>query len=404
MALDDMPDSQVPCMIRQQFPLTTIGHSRVDPWFASLPVEPGFEKRIFANQLFRTITFVFRLRPGSRRLTSRPCAHPRCRGKWSRRAQDKVATHGMGYQLPPISSILPIRGITVSGDPLVSSVRIHFEDGITSFKKKESRQLKDRATIAIFAALTGLVLPAPGQSPDQASAPMPIATDRPAVTDSSAVVPNRVFQAENGVLDTGNQGGRTIDFPETLIRIGIVSGTELRFTTPDYYLGSPASTGPPSGFGDLVFGIKQQIISVQGGFEIAAVVSLSFPTGADLISSHGYDPSFQAPWSHPLSSNWTAEGMLSVDVPTQNGSHHVIGESTLVLDRQLTKAWDAFTEYVGDFPQSGAPRHLLHFGTAYKITPRRQLDLHVGVGLSAAAVHHFIGLGYSFRFSMGKRQ
>jgi hypothetical protein len=131
-------------------------------------------------------------------------------------------------------------------------------------------------------------------------------------------------------------------------------------------------------------------------------LSLSFPTGAKAISSHGYDPSFQMPWSHPISANWTAAGMLSVYVPTQDGSHRVVGESTFLLDRQLTKAWDAFTEYAGDFPQAGAPRHLLHIGTAYKITPRQQLDLHVGVGLSAAAVHHLVGIGYSFRFPVGR--
>jgi hypothetical protein len=250
---------------------------------------------------------------------------------------------------------------------------------------------------AVLLIAGGVVPVASAQSPDQGSAPATIATDRPSVTDSSAVVPYRVFQAENGLLDTGNQGSRTLDFPETLIRIGIGPSTEARFTVPDYYQDSPAS-----GFGDLVLGIKQQIISVSGGFEIAAVVSLSFPTGAHAISSHGYDPSFQMPWSHPLSANWTAAGMLSVYVPTQNGSHRVVGESTFLLDRQLTKAWDAFIEYAGDFPQAGEPRHLLHFGTAYKITPRQQLDLHAGIGLSAATAHHFVGIGYSFRFPIGR--
>jgi hypothetical protein len=137
---------------------------------------------------------------------------------------------------------------------------------------------------------------------------------------------------------------------------------------------------------------------------VSAVVSLSFPTGANAVSSHGYDPSFQPPWSHPLSSKWTAAGMLSVCAPTQNGSHFVIGESTFLVDRQLTGPWDAFVEYAGDFPQPGTPRHLLRIGTAYKIAPKQQIDLHVGAGLSPSAVHHFIGIGYSFRFSMGRQQ
>jgi hypothetical protein len=140
--------------------------------------------------------------------------------------------------------------------------------------------------------------------------------------------------------------------------------------------------------------------TVGRGFELAAIISLSFPTGAAGILSRGYDPSLQLPWSRPFSSNWTVAGMLSVYAPTVNGSHMVVGESTILLDRQLTKAWDAFTEYAGDFPQSGGPRHLLHFGTAYKIRPQQQVDLHVGVGLSAATVDHFVGIGYSFRFRL----
>lgn len=254
---------------------------------------------------------------------------------------------------------------------------------------------RTRNFLVVSTVLFGALVPAAwAQTTNGGSASAMIATDRPAFTDSSAVVPKGEFQAENGLLDTGNQGHNIVDLPETLIRIGVGPGTELRFTAPDYYQGS--------GFGDFAVGVKQQLLNGAGGFQVAAVVALSFPTGANAISSHGYDPSFQLPWSRALSSNWTAAGMLSIYAPTQNGSHFVIGESTFLVDRQLTKPSDAFVEYAGDFPQAGAPRHLLHFGTAYKIAPKQQIDFHVGAGLSPAAVHHFIGMGYSFRFSMAR--
>jgi hypothetical protein len=220
-----------------------------------------------------------------------------------------------------------------------------------------------------------------------------ISTDRPAVTDSSAVVPAGMFVMENGFLDSAG----TRDFPESLLRYGVTSSTEVRLTAPDYF------NGLVSGFGDLQLGVKQQLTNGIAGFQVAAVVSLSLPTGAKDISSHGYDPSFQVPWSRKLSDNWTAAGMLSVYVPTVDSKHQALGESTFLFDRQLTKACDAFVEYVGDFPQAGGPRHLLHFGTAYKIGDQQQLDLHVGVGLSAAAVDHFIGIGYSFAFRVPRQ-
>ncbi len=226
----------------------------------------------------------------------------------------------------------------------------------------------------------------------------PIATDRPAVTDSSVVVPFGSLQFENGFTDTVSQGQQTLDGPETLIRFGVAAKTELRLDVPDYF--GPLGAG--SGFGDFGFGVKQQL-GPAAGFDVSLVLSLTVPTGARGVSSGGYDPAVQLPWSRALSPNWTAAGMLSVYWLTENGRRDVTGEGTFLIDRQLTKPWDAFVEYAGDCAAEGGPRHLLHVGTAFKPTPHQQLDLHVGVGLSRATVDHFIGVGYSFRFQVVRR-
>lgn len=249
--------------------------------------------------------------------------------------------------------------------------------------------------IALLAATTCLAAP---DQPASSDSPSPIATDRPAVTDSSVVVPVGSLEFENGFLETGVGGQQGFDFPETLVRFGIAPKTELRFTAPDDYQNFNTGLGFAFGLGDLALGIKQQLGPTPGGFDISLVLSLSMPTGAHSISSHGYDPQVQLPWSRQLSPNWTAAGMLSVYWPTQGTTRNVNGQTTFLFDQQLTKLWDAFAEYAGDFPQRGGPQHLVHLGTAYKVTPQQQLDFHVGFGLSAAAVDRFIGFGYSFRF------
>lgn len=188
------------------------------------------------------------------------------------------------------------------------------------------------------------------------------------------------------------QGQRTLDWPETLLRFGMLSKTDLRLTTPDYSRGGGISPG----LGDLPIGMKQQLGPARG-FDVSLVLSLSLPTGARSRSSGGYDPSVPLPWSRMLTQNWTAAGMLSVYWPTEDGRPNVNGETTFLIDRLLKKNWDASAEYVGDFPERGGPRHLLHFGTLYRPRPRQQLDFQVGVGQSSAAVDHFIGAGYSFR-------
>jgi len=259
-----------------------------------------------------------------------------------------------------------------------------------------------RISIALLAFISaeGVPLHAQDQPPSVDTAE-PIATDRPAVTNSSVVVPPGSLQVENGFLETSSQGQSVVDGPESLVRFGIAKRTELRFTVPDYF--HNLNTGGGSGFGDFAFGVKQQPGPTPGKFDVSVILFLSFPTGANGVSSGGYDPGLQVPWSRALSANWTAAGMFSVYWPTQGRTRNVTGESTFLFDRQLTKPWDAFIEYAGDFPEVGGPRHLLHFGTALKIGQQQQIDFHVGVGLSSAAVDHLIGIGYSFRVQAIRR-
>jgi len=254
------------------------------------------------------------------------------------------------------------------------------------------------STVLLAIILAGMV-PLHGQGqPAGAADSAPIATDRPAVTNSSIVVPRGSLQLENGFLETSSQGQSIVDGPETLVRFGVATRTELRFTVPDYYHNLSPTGGFGSGFGDFAFGVKEQLGPTPGGFDVSAILFLSFPTGARTVSSGGYDPGLQIPWSRSLSAKWTAAGMFSLYWLSQASTRNLTGESTFLIDRQLTGPWDAFIEYAGRFPESGGPQHLLHFGTALKVAKRQQVDLHVGVGLSSAAVNHFIGIGYSFRF------
>jgi Putative MetA-pathway of phenol degradation len=223
-----------------------------------------------------------------------------------------------------------------------------------------------------------------------------ISTDRPSVANSPFVVPQSAFQAENGMLFSNSQGQNTFDLPETEIRFGLLSKTELRLAVPDYYHDFSNTPGAVSGFGDIAPGIKQQLGPLNG-FNLSAIFFLSMPSGANGISNHGYDPGLQFPWSRQVSTNWTAGGQVAFYSPTEAGKDTFTGETTFYADRQLTKPWDAFVEYAGDFPVRGGSRQILHFGTSYKLASRHQIDFHVGVGLSSAAPTAF-GFGYSFFF------
>ena len=273
---------------------------------------------------------------------------------------------------------------------------------------KESRTINQPMLIRVSVALlvfTFMVL-APLQGQDQPATwdtSPTIVTDRPSFTNSSIVVPSGSLQFENGFLETYNQGQNVVDGPETLLRFGIATKTELRFTLPDYFYNTSSGGGSGSGFGDMAIGVKQQFGPTPAGFDVSATLFLTFPTGAKSVSSGGYDPGLQVAWSHGLPNKWTAAGMLAMYWPTQGQSRNPTGQATINMDRQLTGRWDAYIEYAGNFPTRGGTRQLLDVGTSLKITKTQQLDLHFGESLTGTA-NRFVGIGYSFRFQAVDRQ
>jgi hypothetical protein len=220
-----------------------------------------------------------------------------------------------------------------------------------------------------------------------------ISTDRPTVADFSPVVPRNYLQAENGFLVTKSEGQHILDLPETELRYGLLDKTELRLFVPDFFQSLGSGPASISGFGDLSIGVKHNL---GGDFNFLVNLFVSLPTGARAISSHGYDPGIQLPWSRQVSKNWSVAGQAAFYWPTQAGSHNFTGEFTFLVDRQLARPWDVFIEYAGDFPDKGDSRQLLHFGSAYKLSARQQIDFQVAGGLSRAAPNYFIGVGYSF--------
>jgi hypothetical protein len=159
----------------------------------------------------------------------------------------------------------------------------------------------------------------------------PIATDRPQITSSSIVVPCGSLQFENGFQEVANGGQRSFDFPETSVRFGIANKTELRFGVPDYFHNDDTASGFASGAGDLILGFKQQLGPTRGGFDVSLIPFVSFPTGAKSISSGGYDPTVQLPWSRSLAKNWTAAGMFSRMWPTGGARRNLTGQSSISL-------------------------------------------------------------------------
>jgi len=247
-----------------------------------------------------------------------------------------------------------------------------------------------RSAVSAILLIVGLRLLTPALAADEAPT---IATDRPSVANSSTVVPAGWLQLENGLQVTDVGAGATLDFPESSLRYGLLARTELRLLVPDYFYSTVAGA-PGGGFGDLALGVKQQIGPV-GGFDLSIIAFSSLPTGAAQLSSHGYDPGLQLPWSRTLADNWTVAGQIAGYWPTVAGRRNPTTEATGLLDHTLNPRWDVFGELAVDSPQHGGTRPQLHAGTLYRLTSRQQIDLHAAAGLSHAAPRNYVGVGYS---------
>ena len=258
-----------------------------------------------------------------------------------------------------------------------------------------------RTSVALLIFVLVALAPARGQDQSvSASTPAPIPTDRPTVTNSSIVVPYGYLQAENGFLDSYSQGQNTADGPETALRFGIAAKTELRLEVPDYFYNVTNGGGPGTGFSDVALGVKQQVGPTPGGFDVSATVSLSFPSGAKTVTSDVSPGGASCLVARPLCRMVRRRNVL--DVLAHRGPFAKRHRPAAILFNQRCAGPGMCSPNMSAIFRSRRQRQTLQIGTSLKLGKNQQLDAHYGVGLTAAAVHHFVRNRLRVRFQGAK--
>jgi hypothetical protein len=223
-----------------------------------------------------------------------------------------------------------------------------------------------------------------------------IATDRPDVTNSSAVVPRGSVQVENGINWTNRQNETTIDGSNSRVRFGVVQCTEVLFDLPNYF--GPLRSSALAGFSDFSPAIKRQLGNLPGDIELSATLGLELPTGTSRIAGRGYGGYAQFPWSKEIGEGWGISGMFTAFFIPGDAANNPTLEPTFAVERQIGSRADFFVEYVADHARGGATSQLFDTGGSYRITRTQQIDFRAGIGLNRTAPDHVFGVGYSFRF------
>jgi len=237
--------------------------------------------------------------------------------------------------------------------------------------------------------------PAPKKPDSFPPQPYWIDPDRPHIADSSVNVAKGYYLQENGFQQTWPGSGGAFDIPETLMRLGVLSRTELRFNVPNYLL-SRTEAAHVEGWGDIQAGFKHRLGPLFGDYQIAINPYISIPTGAKRLSSKHVDPNVKMPWSKELGHGWDIEGMQSIFLPTIEGKRVMDWQTSVVFNHMWGRKTNAFIEYAGDVVSRHRNVQVIHFGAAYRPNRFNQIDTQFGFRMSNAAPVAFLGFGYSF--------
>jgi hypothetical protein len=234
-----------------------------------------------------------------------------------------------------------------------------------------------------------------------------LVTDRPDFTESSLVVGAGVLQLESGTTferdrDAGVRNG-LFSTPQ-LLRIGVSPRLEFRLAS-DGLLSQSASIATQhertTGGADTEVGLKYTLTKAPiGGFDFALIAAVSLPTGADGLSTGGYDPGIKFTWARELPRGFGLSGNVnfaSITVGDTPGDTREFERSLSVsLGHGLGEQWGAYWETYG-FVSGDGCACTFNTGVTRALGRHMQVDFAVGRGLTSSAPDWFAGVGFSIR-------
>ena len=247
------------------------------------------------------------------------------------------------------------------------------------------RATASRQAVALTAAL--LLLGALASADD-------IVADRPGFGESASVVGKLRVQVETGLSWTRvDHEERVFDLPQALLRVGLGRSLELRLLAPDWLRGE-GPAGAVSGWSDTAIGLKWH--TALGANDLSLRGTLFLDTGSASWSAGRREPEAAVAWSRALAGPWSLGATVNAHRLRALGS--TLLSPSVSLGRALGPRVSGFVEYAASLAQGLRPLHRIDHGYTWLPTPVTQIDVSLGLGLSAAAPDFFLGFGVSRRF------
>ncbi|KQM78479.1 hypothetical protein ASE74_13325 [Pedobacter sp. Leaf216] len=232
-------------------------------------------------------------------------------------------------------------------------------------------------------------------------------TDRPDVTESPQTVDAGHFQFETDLMRFQRENkdeGRSDEylFNQANIKLGLTHSTAIQLTFESYVVkkdfDSEGSVERSSGFGDITFRLKQNVLgNDKGKFAIALLPYLKFPTSHVDQESH-YEGGIIIPMSIKLGNDWKLGFQVEADrLQDEKGNgHHNELLQTLTVSHPLTKKLDGIIEtyYTYEFKDEHL-KNFLNAALQYELSKDFLIDGGFNYGIQQdARKSYFVGLSF----------
>lgn len=224
----------------------------------------------------------------------------------------------------------------------------------------------------------------------------PIATDRPDQTETPAIVPKGMFQAETGfIFEKENSATETIVTPTVLWKYGVNENFELRLITE--FSSTETSGEQTSGLAPVLVGFKARLIEEKGIIPQTSIIAhLQIPDLASKdMKAENYAALFRFTMQHTLTDKISLGYNLGAEWDGITPAATFI--FTLTTGFSLSDTWGCYTEVYGFAPEEETAYHSFDAGVTYLVSNNFMLDISGGFGITDNAPDYFASLGFSFR-------
>lgn len=229
-----------------------------------------------------------------------------------------------------------------------------------------------------------------------------IETDRPDQTETPVLTPKKYLQGEFGFNREAEGNNYRLLHPTALLKYGISKKAELRLelnAVTDNFKALPRNI-KLSGFEPVEIGTKIALLPEKGlrpQTSIIAHVGLPFLSGQHYRTPH-LSPSFRFTMQNTITENIAIGYNLGAEWDGFSATPTWL--YTFAPGFNLGEKWYTYVEAFGFIAQYQKPQHSVDAGIAYFVNNDLKLDVSAGVGLSSAAVDHYVAVGFSFRLPL----